>query len=261
MLTNYEGILNNYAARIDEDVAHRVQFIRDQLEQSGLGGLVVGVSGGIDSAVVSALALKALGQEKVVGVWMPAYSHPVHQADAQALAQAIGLNLITVNLNKTTDELLAAVTTGMRAGGLLKPQEELCTLTIGNTKARVRMTTLYGIAGQLGYLVLGTCNRTENHLGYETKGGDQICDFNPIAGIVKAQVRILAKNLGIPESIINKAPSADLWTDQTDEGEMGFTYEQADKILLTGAGNPEVIASMELLHRRSEHKRALAPGL
>lgn len=257
--THYEEKLKDYAAGVEQDIANRVQFIQEQVNQAGMRGVVVGISGGIDSAVVSALSIRALGRENVVGIWMPAYSNPVHQEDAQALAEATGLNLITVNLDRTTDELLGAVTAGLRAGGLLNPQEELCTLTVGNTKARERMATLYAVAGQLGYMVIGTCNLTEIHLGYETKGGDQICDFNPIAGIVKAQVRILANKLGIPESIINKAPSADLWSDQTDEGEMGFTYEEADKILLTGEGNPEVKASMEILHKKSEHKRTLAP--
>lgn len=261
MAGDYEEILKAYEAGVQQDIATRVKFIRDQVDRAGMRGVVAGISGGIDSAVVSALSIRALGPENVVGIWMPAYSNPVHQADAQALARATGLKLLTVNLDRTTDELLGAVTAGMQAGGLLKPEEGLCTLTVGNTKARARMATLYAVAGQLGYLVIGTCNRTEIHLGYETKGGDQICDFNPIAGIVKAQVRILAKTLGIPESIINKAPSADLWTDQTDEGEMGFTYEEADKILLTGEGSPEVMARMEMLHSKSEHKRTLAPGM
>lgn len=261
MTKGYEALLKEYEKNIKEDIKKRTQFIQDQVEKAGMNGVVVGISGGIDSSVSAALAIKALGRSKVLGVWMPAYSDPVHEKDAREMAQAIDLNLITVNLNETTDALVKALKNGLQAGGLLADGNELGTLIKGNTKARERMAVLYATAGQLSYLVMGTCNRTEIHLGYETKGGDQLCDFNPIASMVKAQVRIMARELGIPESILKKAPSADLWAGQTDEGEMGFSYEDADRALLTGEGNPEVLRKMERLNRSSEHKRILSPTI
>lgn len=261
MAKSYEALLKEYEANIKEEIKIRTQFIQDQVEKAWMKGVVVGISGGIDSSISAALAIKALGRSKVLGVWMPAYSDPVHEKDASEMAEAIGLKLITVNLDETTDALVRALEKGLMDGGILAEGKELGTLTKGNTKARERMAVLYAIAGQLGYLVMGTCNRTEIHLGYETKGGDQLCDFNPIASMVKAQVRIMARELGIPDSILKKAPSADLWSGQTDEGEMGFTYDDADRALLTGEGDPDVLRKMEKLHKSSEHKRILSPTI
>lgn len=261
MAKSYEALLKDYEKNIKDDLKKRTQFIQDQVEKAWMKGVVVGISGGIDSSISAALAIKALGPSKVLGIWMPAYSDPVHEKDAQELAQTIGLKLITINLDQSIDVLIKALEKGLQDGGVLGEGKELGTLTKGNTKARERMAVLYAIAGQLGYLVMGTCNRTEIHLGYETKGGDQLCDFNPIASLVKAQVRIMARELGIPESILLKAPSADLWSGQTDEGEMGFTYEDADRALLTGEGDPDILRKMERLHRSSEHKRNLSPTI
>lgn len=182
---------------------------------------------------------------------MPAYSSPVHEKDAKALVEAINLKLVTVDVGPAFD----AITKEM------EKIEKLNDLAKGNTKARLRMTTLYGIAGQLGYLVSDTCNYSEIYVGYMTKGGDGLADFNPVSSLTKHQIRILAEYIGIPKQIITKAPSADLWAGQTDEQEMGFTYEDLDRYLLTGKGKPEVIEEIERLHRNSEHKRLLMPGI
>ena len=259
MAKSFATIMKEYEENISDDIKLRTGFIQEQVEKAWMKGVVVGISGGIDSSVVAALAIKALGPSKVLGVWMPAQSDPVHERDALELSQAIGLKLINIDLNKAVDELVQAVDSGLRTGEYLSGDNMLTKLSIGNTKARVRMAALYAVANQLGYMVLGTCNRTEIYLGYETKGGDQICDFNPIASLLKAQVRILAKALGIPENIINKAPSADLWEGHTDEGEMGFTYAEADRAILTGEGDPDILRKIDQLHRCSEHKRTMAP--
>jgi len=247
----FQEHLANYQAQIKEDVEKRLAFIREQIDGPGLNGVVVGISGGIDSAVTAALCVRALGRERVTGVWMPAYSLPVHEADAKQLAEAIGLNLVTVDVGAAFDALVPAIQSVL-------PLDDK---TKGNTKARLRMTVLYAIANQKGCLVADTCNRSEVYVGYMTKGGDGLADFNPVASLTKHEMRILAKELGVPDSIITKAPSADLWEGQTDEQEMGFTYEDLDRLLITGETRPEALERIEYLHRISEHKRNLMPGI
>ena len=250
-MDRFEEHLVQYQAQVKEDLEKRVAFIRQQVDGPGLGGVVVGISGGIDSAVTAALCVRALGSERVIGVWMPAYSLPVHEEDSRKLAEAIQLQLVTVDIGPAYDALLPAIEA-------VQPLNEK---TKGNTKARLRMTILYGIANQKGYLVADTCNRSEIYVGYMTKGGDGLADFNPVASLTKHEMRILARELGVPESIITKAPSADLWEGQTDEQEMGFTYEDLDRLLITGQTRPEVRERIEYLHKISEHKRKLMPGI
>lgn len=250
-MDRFEEHLVQYQAQVKEDLEKRLAFIRQQVDGPGLGGVVVGISGGIDSAVTAALCVRALGSERVIGVWMPAYSLPVHEEDSRKLAEAIQLQLVTVDIGPAYDALLPAIEA-------VQPLDEK---TKGNTKARLRMTTLYGIANQKGYLVADTCNRSEIYVGYMTKGGDGLADFNPVASLTKHEMRILARELGVPESIITKAPSADLWEGQTDEQEMGFTYEDLDRLLITGQTRPEVRERIEYLHKISEHKRKLMPGI
>ncbi|OEG00223.1 NAD(+) synthase [Vulcanibacillus modesticaldus] len=250
-MDKFEEILHSYQENIEEDVKKRVEFIRNYVKDANAKGVVVGISGGIDSAVTAALAIIAMGKENVIGVWMPAYSDPIHERDAKALASAIDLNLVTVDLGSTFNNLAKEIEEIVSLNDLAK----------GNTKARLRMTTLYAIASVKGYLVSDTCNYSEIYVGYMTKGGDGLADFNPVGSLTKHQIRLLAKHLNIPKEIIEKAPSADLWAGQTDEQEMGFTYEDLDRYLLTGEGNKEVIEKIERLHRISEHKRVLMPTI
>jgi len=247
----FQEKLNQYKEKLHEDIEDRVQFIRQYIEVAHAKGAIIGISGGIDSAVTAALCVKALGKENVLGIWLPAYSSPVHEKDARALAEAIGLRLETVDVGPAFDAIAAEI----------EKVEPLTDLQMGNTKARLRMTSLYAIAGEKGYLVADTCNYSEVYVGYMTKGGDGLADFNPVSSLTKHQIRMVAQELGVPESIISKPPSADLWVGQTDENEMGFTYEDLDRYLLTNEGNPEVIEKIERLHRISEHKRTLMPGI
>jgi len=250
-MDKFQEHLANYQANVKKDMEKRLAFIREQVDGSGMAGVVVGISGGIDSSVTAALCVKALGTERVIGVWMPAYSQPVHEADAKKLAETIGLNLVTVDVGPAYDTLVSALEKVLPLGDKTK----------GNTKARLRMATLYAIANQKGCLVADTCNRSEVYVGYMTKGGDGLADFNPVASLTKHEIRILARELGIPESIRTKAPSADLWEGQTDEQEMGFTYEDLDRFLITGETRPEARERIEYLHRISEHKRRLMPEI
>jgi NAD+ synthase len=180
---------------------------------------------------------------------MPAYSQAIHAEDAQKLADAIGLQLVTVDLGPAFDAIVPEIEKVL-------PLDDK---TKGNTKARLRMTTLYAIANQKGYLVVDTCNRSEIYIGYMTKGGDGLADINPVASLTKHEIRILARELGVPESILTKAPSADLWEGQTDEKEMGFSYEDLDRLLITGETDPEAKKRIDYLHRISEHKRRPMP--
>ncbi|WP_312116706.1 NAD(+) synthase [Brevibacillus reuszeri] len=250
-MDKFQEHLANYQIHVKEDVEKRVAFIREQIDGPGLGGAVVGISGGIDSAVTAALCVRALGRERVIGVWLPAYSLDVHALDSQKLADAIDLNLVTIDVGKAYDALVPAIE------GVLTLDDK----TKGNTKARLRMTALYAIANQKGYLVADTCNLSEVHVGYMTKGGDGLADFNPVSSLTKHEMRILAAELGVPDSIITKPPSADLWEGQTDEQEMGFTYEDLDRYLITGETRPEAKERIDYLHRISEHKRNLMPGI
>jgi NAD+ synthase len=196
-----------------------VIFIREEMERAGFSRLVVGLSGGIDSAVSCALAVRALGRDKVTALIMPyRSSNPENVRDAEELAARLGIETITVDITPMVD-------------AYYHNHPDADQVRRGNMMARQRMAVLYDYSPQLGALVLGTGNKTEAMLGYTTLYGDNACAFNPMADLWKTQVRRMAGWLGIPEAIITKAPSADLWAGQTDEEELGLTYEQADRIL------------------------------
>lgn len=248
-MDRFQVYLEAFAERVEEEIEKRVTFIRRIVQDSGAGGVVVGISGGIDSAVSAALCVRALGKENVIGIWMPVYSQPVHADDAQSLAEKIGLNLWTIDLGTVFDQMMAAIASYL----------PLTDRSRGNTKARLRMATLYAVANEKGWLVADTSNRSELYVGYVTKGGDSVADFNPLASLTKHEVRLLAAALGVPDAIIQKPPSADLWAGQTDEQEMGVTYEQLDRYLITGEGDSVAIERIEDMHRRSAHKRQPMP--
>lgn len=227
-----------------------VDWIRTRVLAANSKGTVLGLSGGIDSAVVAALCRRAF-EDSTLGVMMPCHSMPQDEEDARLVAAALGLETARVDLTGTYDVLMSAIE---QATG-----NQLMRLAQANTKARLRMTTLYGIAATRSALVVGTGNRSELTIGYFTKHGDSGVDMLPIGGLVKAQVFELAAHLGIPEKIIRKAPSAGLWEGQTDEQEMGFTYAALDRYILTGQAEPDVTARIGRARDLSEHKRSMAP--
>ena len=234
---------------MDELTQHLIDWIGAEVTAGGGGGAVFGLSGGVDSAVVAALAKKAFPHH-TLGVVMPCHSEPQDAADGALVAHHFGVAVTTVNLGPVYDLLLET----LAASSSDLPESRLAT---ANLKPRLRMTTLYAFANQLGYRVLGTGNRSEIAVGYYTKYGDGGADLLPLGSLVKSEVRELARRLGVPERIIDKPPSAGLWADQTDETEMGLTYEELDAHLLTGAASPAVKARVDALHVASEHKRAL----
>lgn len=238
-----------------------VQWLRDRAQDAGAHGFVFGLSGGIDSAVVARLCQMAT-PNRVLGVILPCYSHTQDEADAYVMADAFGIPTAKVDLtgpfDALTGELHAALKGLPRTVHVTDIKQQL---PEANIKPRLRMTSLYFIANSLNYLVAGTGNRSEIALGYYTKYGDGGCDVLPIGALLKSEVRSLARELGVPKAIINKAPSAGLWIGQTDEAEMGFTYDALEKYLVEGpsAVPKETADRIEQLKRTSEHKRALPP--
>lgn len=222
-----------------------VEWLKNYVKNAGVSGAVFGMSGGIDSSVVSVLCKKAF-DDNALGLIMPCHSDKNDELDAKLVAEKFDIKYRVVTLDSVYDEFLKVV------------DETEDKLVKANIKPRLRMTTLYYYAGLNNYLVIGAENKSELTVGYFTKYGDSGADLMPIANLVKSQVRMLASYLGIPQKIIDKAPSAGLWSGQTDESEMGITYEELDNYILTGKADPKVKERIELLNKRSEHKRVLA---
>lgn len=242
-------------------------WMREQVKAAGARGIAVGLSGGIDSAVVLGLATEA-AQGAVVGVIMPCHSNPTDEAHAKLVADRFGVQTVRVDLGAAYDRLTADLRDALNALPRerfpIAPADEVdarARLPLANVKPRLRMATLYFVANTLNYLVAGTGNRSELAIGYFTKYGDGGVDMLPIGGLVKSEVRELAHALGVPPEIIEKPPSAGLWAGQTDESEMGFTYADLEAYLADGAGavSTPLAQTIARLQRSSEHKRSTPP--
>jgi NAD+ synthase len=216
---------------IDTDVARRLiaDFIRGQLRQAGFERAVLGLSGGIDSALVAYLVAEAIGAERLHCVLMPyRTSSPASRADAEEVVRRLGCSAELVEITAMVDGYYGVDGIPGAAGpeGL-----EAASLRRGNFMARMRMSVLYDRSVTWRGLVVGTGNKTESLIGYTTLFGDSACAFNPVGDLYKSQVRQLSAAMGVPEAIIRKAPSADLWPGQTDETEAGFSYPELDRLL------------------------------
>jgi len=247
---------------IDTDIARRVigEFIRGQLRQAGFDRVVLGLSGGIDSALVASLCAEAIGAERLLCVLMPyRTSSEASRADADEVVHRLGAASETVDISPMVDAFFAA-------------DAEASPLRRGNVMARQRMTVLYDRSVTWGGLVVGTGNKTESLIGYTTLFGDSACAFNPIGDLYKSQVRQVAAAMGVPEQIIRKAPSADLWPGQTDEDEAGFSYPVLDRLLfwrvdkrrsvdeMVALGfDAELVARVDRMIATSEFKRQVPP--
>ncbi len=214
--------------RSDDQLAELIDVKADRLaqvvEEAGRDGAVLGLSGGIDSAVSLGIAARALGPERVTAVRLPSrHTEQVHLDDAALTAAAVGLpeeRLLTVSI----EPILAGL-------ARVRPDVTEADLRFGNASARSRMIVIFDVAQAVHGLVIGTENRTENLLGYFTRFGDAASDVEPITDLYKTEVRAVARLLGLPESVLTKHPTAGLWGGQTDEDELGFTYRDADLAL------------------------------
>jgi NAD+ synthase len=223
-----------------------VEWMREKVESAKANGVIYGLSGGIDSAVIAGLAQLAFPNSSL-GIIMPCHSDPKDKEDALLVAEALKIKTREIDLAPAFDYLTQ--TTG----------EEPKTMGAHNLKPRLRVATLNLIGQNLGYLVLGSSNASEWYTGYFTKFGDSAADLIPLGHLVKAEVWELGKLLGVPEKIITKAPTAGLWAGQTDESELGISYKDIDNFLLYRTGDPKAIERIEQLNKRSTHKRQMPP--
>lgn len=228
-----------------------VLWIRDKVLAAGCQGVVLGMSGGIDSSVLAVLCQRAFPQS-TLGVILPCHSILEDEEHAHLVASQFSIPTKSVILDNVFDTLLGVLPKD-------KAEPALCRLAEANLKVRLRMLTFYYFANRLNYLVAGSSNRSELAVGYFTKHGDSGVDIMPLGNLVKRQVRELAGFLGIPQVIIDKPPTAGLWVGQTDEGEMGFSYEELDRYLATGGASDEVRKKVESMVARASHKRRLPP--
>jgi len=239
-------------------------FIRSQVEQTGFRRLVVGLSGGVDSATVAYLAARAIGPENVLAVRMPyRSSSPDSETDALRVVTALGCRTDRVDITPMVDPMLTLVTGA---------DEDALRVRRGNVMARQRMIVLYDRSAAFDALVAGTGNKTEALLGYGTLHGDMAAAIAPIGDLYKSQLRAVAGALGVPDEIMAKPPSADLWPGQTDEGELGASYDDLDRILFAlvdrrwspercaAAGlDPRLVAWVAQRVARNEFKRQVPP--
>jgi NAD+ synthase len=226
------------APRLDTDLAERVlvAFLRDESRRAGFERLVIGLSGGIDSAVAALLAARAVGPSNVHAFALPARESSGESLEhARLVAEVGGLALTVREIGPAAEAMIASL-------------GETTPLRRGNVYARMRMVALFDASSALHALVVGTSNKTELLLGYGTLHGDLASALNPLGDLWKCQVRELARSLGVPAAVVDKPPSADLWPGQTDESDLGFTYAEADAIL------------HRLVDRRASPEQVVAEG-
>ncbi|MFC2002650.1 NAD(+) synthase [Chloroflexota bacterium] len=228
-----------------------VSWIRDKVLAAPAKGVVTGMSGGIDSSVLAVLCQRAFPQS-TLGMIMPCHSNPEDEEHARTVASKFSIQTRVVVLDSVFDTLLKVLPNDQSDPAVTRMAE-------ANIKARLRMLTLYYFANRLNCVVAGAGNRSELSVGYFTKYGDSGVDILPLGNLVKREVRELAGFLGIPKVIIDKTPSAGLWPGQTDEDELGFSYEELDLYLTAGEAPRELKEEIESMIAASEHKRQPPP--
>lgn len=235
-----------------------VEFLRESFKKTGFSKAVLGLSGGIDSALVAYLLRDALGKENVLAIMMPyKSSNPNSLNHAKLVVEDLGINSKTIEITDMID-------------AYFKNEKEATSLRMGNKMARERMSILFDYSSKENALVVGTSNKTEIYLGYSTQFGDSACALNPIGDLYKTNIWDLSRYLKIPNELIEKKPSADLWEGQTDEQEMGLTYKEADQVLyrmleenkkveevLAEGFNKDLVDNIVRRMNRSEYKRRM----
>ncbi len=263
--------MTEQAAFDSADVAADIaRWLEEHRTSARADRFVLGLSGGVDSAVVCGLAARAAGPERVTGVIMPSNSNPDDARYAHEVADAFGVATVTVDLSATTAGLVVAIQTGLDAEDArdvaAAANERQQQLALANVRPRLRMTTLYYLANLTNGIVLGTGNKSEAMIGYYTKYGDGGVDLLPLIDLYKHQVRAVARSLGVPADVIEKPPSAGLWPGQTDEAEIGLSYDELDAALAAieaGEEDKLPVATRDRVVNMitvSGHKRAPIPA-
>lgn len=250
--------MNKLDLNLEEVHNELVEFLRESFKKAGFSKAVLGLSGGIDSALVAYLLRDALGKENVLAIMMPyKSSNPDSLNHAKLVVEDLGINSKTIEITDMID-------------AYFKNEKEATSLRMGNKMARERMSILFDYSSKENALVVGTSNKTEIYLGYSTQFGDSACALNPIGDLYKTNIWDLSRYLKIPNELIEKKPSADLWEGQTDEQEMGLTYKEADQVLyrmleenkkveevLAEGFNKDLVDNILRRMNRSEYKRRM----
>ncbi|WP_226004485.1 NAD+ synthase [Natrinema salinisoli] len=251
-----------------------VADIRTRVGNAGAAGVVVAMSGGIDSTLTTALAVEALGTDRVLGLGLPCHkAEGTHVSDARTIAEGMGIDFEEIQLRPLFEAFEGTVASELKPEGASSERGDERALETGNVVARLRMVTAYYAANRGSRLVLGTANRSEQLLGYFTKYGDGAADAYPIGDCYKTEVRALAKHVGIPRRIIGKEPTAGFWATQTDAGELGARYDVIDPLLyrLVDEELPleeavtdlridrETAEEIAAIHEETAHKRSTPP--
>lgn len=250
----------------DEEIARRVAFLKEYVVKAGATGLLIAISGGIDSAVATGLCKRATdelsretGKEYItLGVFQP-YGEQEDIAHSYSVAEAFGLaHKVETNIREAVDEIVLEAEYAFKALGMPR---HISRGGKGNVKARTRMVVQYALAFDLNLLVVGTDHASEALTGFFTKWGDGAVDLAPLSSLNKRQIREIARKLGVPAPILDKAPTAGLWEGQTDEGELGVSYEANSDYLEGKEIDPQAREILEKHFRRTEHKRQPIPGI
>lgn len=250
--------MNKLDLNLKEVHSELVEFLRESFKKAGFSKAILGLSGGIDSALVAYLLRDALGKENVLAIMMPyKSSNPDSLNHAKLVVEDLGINSKTIEITDMID-------------AYFKNEKEATSLRMGNKMARERMSILFDYSSKENALVVGTSNKTEIYLGYSTQFGDSACALNPIGDLYKTNIWDLSRYLKIPNELIEKKPSADLWEGQTDEQEMGLTYKEADQVLyrmleenkkveevLAEGFNKDLVDNIVRRMNRSEYKRRM----
>lgn len=251
---------------VDEEISKRVDFLKQHVLEAGLSGLLIAISGGLDSAVVAGLCKLATDEltaeyqkpYMTLGVFQP-YGEQHDIADSYAVAKALQLeHTVETNIEEAVDEIALEVEYGFKHLGI---HRHVSREGKGNTKARTRMVIQYALAFDLRLLVVGTDHASEMITGFFTKYGDGAVDIEPLSSLTKRQVHRLGIRLGIPQSVLDKVPTAGLWDGQTDEDELGLSYDEINDYLEGKQIPQESKEKLERHYTRTKHKRNLIPGI